>query len=64
MTYVHLPDNIEWLYRPALRQMCKMESLFDGTLNLEQIAEANDVLDVQDENEWRLRKAMEDDHKK
>jgi hypothetical protein len=41
-----------------------MESLFDGTLSLEQIAEAHDVLDIQDENEWRLRKATEEGNKK
>jgi hypothetical protein len=35
-----------------------MESLFDGTLSLEQIAMANDALDAADENERRIREAM------
>lgn len=32
-----------------------MESLVDGTLDLEHFAMANDALDVADENERRLR---------
>ena len=30
------------------------ESLHDGTLSLEQLAEMNDLIDVMDENEMRL----------
>lgn len=36
--------------RPVLAGMCKLESLYDGTLSLAQIALANDALDVRDEN--------------
>ncbi len=45
--------------RPVLRQLCKYESLIDGTLDLEDIARMNDALDVQDENEARYREALE-----
>ena len=37
--------------------MCKFESLKDGTLDLEDIAQMNDALDVQDENERRHAEA-------
>ncbi len=43
--------------RPVVRGMCKLESLFDGTLDLEQIALANDALDVADENDRRIQEA-------
>lgn len=33
--------------------MIRAESLFDGTLDLEQVAALNDALDVMDENERR-----------
>jgi hypothetical protein len=39
--------------RPALRGVYRMESLIDGTLDLEHIYLANDALDVYDENERR-----------
>lgn len=39
--------------RPAIRGMCKYESLKDGTLDLEDVARMNDALDVVDENERR-----------
>ena len=54
-------DEEDWLMRPILRGMCKMESLIDGTLSLEDIDLCNEALDVQDENEWRIRQAMEED---
>jgi hypothetical protein len=50
----------DWLMRPVLRGMCKLESLLDGALSLEDIAMANEALDALDENEHRLRRAMED----
>jgi hypothetical protein len=48
----------DWLYRPAVRGMCKMESLLDGTLSLADVADANEALDVVDENEYRLQEGM------
>jgi Family of unknown function (DUF6889) len=39
------------------RGWCKLESLYDGSLTLVMLAEANDAIDVMDENEMRLRTA-------
>jgi hypothetical protein len=50
-----LPDGEDFLMRPCLRGIYRMESLLDGTLDLENVALANDALDVQDENERRVR---------
>lgn len=49
----------DWLLRPVGRGLCKLESLLDGTLDLADIAMANEFLDVQDENDMRVRDAME-----
>ena len=45
----------DWLYRPVLRGLCKLESLYDGSLDLLAIAKANEALDVHDENVIRMR---------
>lgn len=37
------------------RGYCKYESLVDGTLTLEDVAEMNDVLNVADENRRRAQ---------
>jgi hypothetical protein len=50
---VSLPDGEDYIMRPVLRGMCRMESLVDGTLMLEDIARANEALNVHDENERR-----------
>jgi len=45
----------DWLYRPLLRGLFKAESLYDGSLDLLAICKLNEALDVQAENEERLR---------
>ena len=45
--------------RPVLRGMCRVESLLDGTLDLEHVAWMNEALAVQDENERRWREHNE-----
>lgn len=47
------------MLRPALRQVCRYESLKDGTLDLADVALMNDALDVQAENERRARAHQE-----
>lgn len=37
--------------------MMREADLYDPTVNLDRIADANDALDVQDENDWRLSEA-------
>lgn len=54
-----MPENEDWLLRPVLKGMCKYESLKDGTLDLEDIAKMNDIIDVEAENEKRYREASE-----
>ncbi len=44
--------------RPVLAGLCRGESLFDGTLDLEQVALLNEALDVQEENQQRLKEAQ------
>jgi hypothetical protein len=51
---VSLPDGEDFIMRPVLRGLCKLESLVDGTLTLEDIARANEALNVYDENERRF----------
>lgn len=42
--------------RPVLAGVCRMESLKDTALDLEDFALMNEALDVQAENQYRLRK--------
>ena len=47
--------------RPVFRGMCKLESLLDCTLTLEDLAMANDYIDVHNENEHRMIEAMREE---
>lgn len=50
---------MDWLLAPVFAQLCKYESLKDGTLDLVDIATMNDGLAVRAENDARARKAAE-----
>ena len=52
-----MPDGIDYLMRPVLAGMCKMESIHDGALDLADFALMNDALDAKIENEVRARAA-------
>lgn len=52
-----MPDEEDWLFRPVMRGVLRAESLLDPAVRLEFIAELNDALDVQDENDWRVHEA-------
>jgi hypothetical protein len=54
-----MPDETDWLYRPMTEHFCKYESLIDGTLDLADIAEMNDIISVRDENQARVRAYMD-----
>lgn len=54
---VHMPDGLDWLFRPCVEGLCKYESIVDGTLDLADIAIMNDLLDVKAENEYRHHRA-------
>jgi len=45
--------------RPVVRGLIGYEQLKGTTIDLEDIQRMNDALDVQDENEYRAREAME-----
>lgn len=52
-----MPKGEDWLLRPVLEKMCLYESLKDCSIDLEDIATMNDMLDVRAENERRYREA-------
>jgi len=41
--------------RPVLRGLCRFESYKDGTLDMADVLLMNDAIDVQDENERRIK---------
>jgi hypothetical protein len=45
----------DWLLRPVLRGLCKYESLLDGTIRLVDISKLNEALDVEFENQRRMK---------
>jgi hypothetical protein len=51
-----MPDGDDWLWRPV-GELCKYESVIDGTLTLADIAVMNNILDVRQENERRYLEA-------
>lgn len=53
-----MPDGLDWLLRPAVRGMCRYESLKNGSLDLADVALMNDALDVAAENERRYLAAL------
>ena len=52
---VKLKDGEGFLLRPVMNQLCRYESIIDGTLDLVDIAILNEALDAQEENQRRLR---------
>jgi len=49
----------DWLFRPVLAGHIRAESLWDGTIDLAIIAILNEAMDVEAENQHRVRKALE-----
>lgn len=54
-----MEDGEDWLLRPVLKGMCKYESLVTPGLDLQDIALMNEAIDIEAENEYRLRRAAE-----
>jgi len=50
-----MASDADWMMRPVLKGMVKYESLLDCSLDLGDLAECNDALDAQLENERRAR---------
>jgi hypothetical protein len=57
---MNMDDDEGFLMAPVLNGMCKLESLLDGTLDLEHIAWANDAIAVREENKARQYRAAEE----
>ncbi len=55
-----MADGEDWLFRPVMRGLLKAESLLDTTIDLEFIALLNEAIDVEQENQARLRKVAQD----
>lgn len=58
---VLMPDGQSWLFAPVDRGYCRYESLFDGTVDLRDVARMNDLIAVSNENRSRARKAAQDE---
>ncbi|MCA8492557.1 MULTISPECIES: DUF6889 family protein [Burkholderia cepacia complex] len=54
-----LPGGEDWLLAPVHAQMCRFESLKDGTLDLADVALMNDSLAVRADNEAAARRRQE-----
>ena len=54
-----MPDGLDWLLRPVIKQMCLFESLKNGTIDLADIAIMNDALDVLAENQQIAQRIAE-----
>lgn len=49
-----MTDGEDWLLRPLMRGLCKMEGLKDGTLDLHDVALMNEMIEVEEENRRRI----------
>ncbi|WP_322076426.1 DUF6889 family protein [Burkholderia cepacia] len=54
-----LPGGEDWLLAPVHAQMCRFESLKDGTLDLADVALMNDSLAARADNEAAARRRQE-----
>lgn len=57
--FVELPNGKNWLFAPMQAGFCTYQEIHDGTLQIEDIAQCNDLLSVKAENEARLRYVAE-----
>jgi hypothetical protein len=55
-----MADEEGFLMAPVLNGMCQLESLLNGTLDLEHIAWANDAIAIREENKARQYQAQAD----
>lgn len=50
-----MSDGSDYVLRPVMLGILRYESLFDGSVTLENIGQLNEALDVRDENTKRMR---------
>jgi hypothetical protein len=53
-----MSNERDWLLRPVRLGMCRYESLIDGKLGLDDIADMNEALDVAEENQQRYMNSL------
>lgn len=56
---VRLHDDLDWLMRPVLAGHMRLRELDDGTYSLNDVADLNDALDVEAENQSRAHAAAQ-----
>lgn len=49
-------DETDYLMRPVMRGLVTYDKLLDGSLSLNDVARMNEAIDVEDENNLRLRR--------
>ena len=49
-----MPDGEDFLWRPILRGVMQERDLYDRAINLSRFVDANEALDIFDENESRV----------
>lgn len=52
-------EKEDWLFRPVLAGHLKAESLIDGSVDLGFVMLLNEAMEVEGENQYRIRKALE-----
>jgi len=57
-----MSDGEDFLYRPVRAGMCQLRDLKDGTLDLWDIIIANESLDVEAENQYRIAEYQRNNH--
>jgi hypothetical protein len=57
-----MSNERDWLLRPVRLGMCRYESLTDGALSLDDVADMNEALDIADENQRRYTQSRERNH--
>lgn len=61
---VGMAGGEDWLFRPVLRGLIRGESLIDHSVDLEFIALLNEAIDVEQENQQRARRTLENEHQR
>lgn len=57
MTWAAMSTGEDWLFRPVLAGLLKAESLLSTEIDLNYVADLNEALDVQAENQRRFDRA-------
>jgi len=53
-----MPEGLAWFLRPVGRGLCRYESLHNGELDLNAVAEMNEWLSIDDANRALMHEAL------